>query len=221
VFFANVRIFPALVSNQTAIQSFPLELPKGDFDAFIFDCDGTLADTMPTHYRAWQTALGQRAADFPEAMFYELGGVPTCRIVEILNERHGYSLPVDETVAVKEKYFLEFSSGIAAIEPVVALAREWHGRKRMAVASGGHQRIVMSTLRALGIAGLFDAIVCSEDYLRGKPHPDPFLEAARRLNVVPERCLVFEDTSTGLAAAKAAGMACVLVPPPQRIPGAN
>jgi HAD superfamily hydrolase (TIGR01509 family) len=76
----------------------------------------------------------------------------------------------------------------------------------------------MNTLRALGIAELFDAIVCSEDYLRGKPHPDPFLEAASRLNVVPERCLVFEDTSTGLAAAKAAGMACVLVPPPPRNP---
>lgn len=215
-----LRIVHALVSNRTTTTSFPLELPQGDFAAFIFDCDGTLADTMPTHYRAWQTALGPRAADFPEAMFYELGGVPTCRVVEILNERHGYSMPVEETVAVKEKYFLEFSNEVAEIGPVVSLAREWHGRKPMAVASGGHRRIVMNTLRALGIAGLFDAIVCSEDYLRGKPHPDPFLEAARRLNVVPERCLVFEDTSTGLAAAKAAGMACVIVPPPPRIPSA-
>jgi beta-phosphoglucomutase family hydrolase len=202
----------ATVTNRTTTSSFPLELPQGDFAAFIFDCDGTLADTMPTHYRAWQIALGDRAADFPEAMFYELGGVPTCRVVEILNERHGYSLPVNETVALKERLFLEFSSEVAAIEPVVALAREWHGRKPLAVASGGHRHIVMKTLRALGIAGLFDAIVCSEDYSRGKPHPDPFLEAARRLNVVPERCLVFEDTTTGLQAARAAGMACVLVP---------
>ncbi len=215
-FSGNLRIFRALVSNRTTNPAFPLELPPGDFAAFIFDCDGTLADTMPTHYRAWQIALGERASDFPEAMFYELGGVPTCRVVEILNERHGYSLPVEETVAVKEKLFLEFSNEVAEIGPVVSLAREWHGRKPMAVASGGHRHIVMKTLRALGISGLFDAIVCSEDYLRGKPHPDPFLEAARRLNVVPERCLVFEDTSTGLAAAKAAGMACVLVPPPHR-----
>ncbi len=215
-----LRIFRALVSNRTTTSSFPLELPHGDFDAFIFDCDGTLADTMPTHYRAWQIALGERAADFPEAMFYELGGVPTCRVVEILNERHGYSMPVEATVAVKEKLFLEFSNEVAEIGPVVALAREWHGRKPMAVASGGHRSIVMKTLRALGIAGLFDTIVCSEDYLRGKPHPDPFLEAARRMNVVPERCLVFEDTSTGLQAAKAAGMACVLVPPPPRAPSA-
>ena len=211
----------ALVSQRTNTASFPLELPEGDFAAFIFDCDGTLADTMPTHYRAWQAALGARVANFPEAMFYELGGVPTCRIVEILNERHGFDMPVEETVATKERLFLEYSSEIAAIEPVVTIAREWHGRKPMAVASGGHRRIVMSTLRALGIADLFDAIVTSEDYLRGKPHPDPFLEAARRLNVIPERCLVFEDTSTGLQAAKAAGMACVLVPPPPRIPSAG
>jgi beta-phosphoglucomutase-like phosphatase (HAD superfamily) len=146
-------------------------------------------------------------------MFYELGGVPTARIVEILNERHGYSMPVEETVTRKENIFLELSSEVAAIEPVVALARVWHGKLPLAVASGGHRRIVMNTLKALGIAQLFNAVVTAEDYLRGKPAPDPFLEAARRLNVAPEGCLVFEDTQTGVAAAKAAGMAYVLVPP--------
>ena len=193
--------------------TFTLTLPPGDFDAYIFDCDGTLADTMPTHYRAWQTALGPHGADFPEAMFYELGGMPTARIVEILNERHGLTMAVEATVAHKESLFLEMSHSIAAIEPVVALARRYHGHKPLGVASGGHRRIVMNTLRALGIADLFQAIVCSEDYQRGKPSPDPFLEAALRLDVAPERCLVFEDTATGIAAATAAGMQSVLVPP--------
>ena len=196
--------------------SSPLELPAGDFAAYIFDCDGTLADTMPTHYKAWCAALGEHAREFPEAMFYELGGVPTARIVEILNERHGYRLPVNETVEHKEAIFLELSNEIAAIEPVVALARKYHGVKPLAVASGGHRRIVMNTLRALGIADLFRAIVTAEDYRRGKPSPDPFLEAALRLDVPPERCLVFEDTATGIAAATAAGMQSVLVPPPRR-----
>jgi HAD superfamily hydrolase (TIGR01509 family) len=193
-----------------------LTLPPGDFDAYIFDCDGTLADTMPTHYKAWTTALGEHAQDFPEALFYELGGVPTGRIVEILNERHGHHLPVASTVETKEALFLELSHEIAAIEPVVALARKYHGTKPLAVASGGHRRIVLNTLRALGIADLFEAIVCAEDYQRGKPSPDPFLEAALRLDVAPERCLVFEDTATGIAAATAAGMQSVLVPPPKR-----
>jgi beta-phosphoglucomutase family hydrolase len=203
------------VSSESTLSS-PLELPPGDFAAYIFDCDGTLADTMPTHYQAWRIALGEHAAEFPEAMFYELGGVPTSRIVEIINERHGYSLPVNETVEHKEALFLEMSSSIAAIEPVVALARKYHGIKPLAVASGGHRRIVMNTLRALGIADLFQAVVTSEDYRRGKPSPDPFLEAALRLNVPPEQCLVFEDTATGIAAATAAGMKSVLVPPPKR-----
>jgi len=191
-------------------------LPPGDFAAYIFDCDGTLADTMPTHYQAWQVALGEHANEFPEAMFYELGGVPTSRIVEIINERHGYSLPVNETVEHKEALFLQLSSNIAAIEPVVALARQYHGVKPLAVASGGHRRIVLNTLRALGIAELFQAVVTAEDYRRGKPAPDPFLEAALRLDVPPEQCLVFEDTATGIAAATAAGMQSVLVPPPRR-----
>ena len=202
--------------TETTNHSFSLELPHGDFAAFIFDCDGTLADTMPTHYRAWQSALGAHAASFPEAMFYELGGVPPNRIVEMLNERHGLGLPVEETVAHKEALFLTLSADVAAIEPVVALARHFHGRLPLAVASGGHRRIVLTTLRAIGIVDLFHTIVTSEDYRRGKPAPDPFLEAALRLNVPPERCLVFEDTATGIAAATAAGMQSVLVPPPQR-----
>ena len=204
------------VTETTAQIGFPLELPPGDFSAYIFDCDGTLADTMPTHYRAWQTALGAHAANFSEAMFYELGGVPTSRIVEIMNERHGLALPVEATVEHKESIFLKLSPEIAAIEPVVAIAKSYAGKKPMAVASGGHRRIVLNTLRALGIADLFDAIVTSEDYQRGKPAPDPFLEAALRLGVAPAQCLVFEDTATGIAAAKAAGMQWVLVPPPPR-----
>ena len=193
-----------------------IDLPPGDFAAFIFDCDGTLADTMPTHFRAWQSALGEHAAKLTEPLFYELGGVVTARVVEILNERHGLTMHVDDTVSRKEATFLSLSSQVAAIEPVVAIARRFHGQKPMAVASGGHRAIVVKILEALGIVDLFDAIVCAEDYARGKPAPDPFLEAARRLGVPPEKCLVFEDTVTGIAAADAAGMQSVLVPAPER-----
>ncbi len=187
-------------------------LPQTDFDAFIFDCDGTLADTMPIHYRAWSKALGEHARFFPEPLFYELGGVPTCRVVEIINERHGLSLPVDLLVSQKEAIFEELSSEILPIHGVVEVARRFHRVKPMAVASGGHRHIVLRTLETIRILPLFDTVVCSEDYTNGKPAPDPFLEAARRMNVDPTRCLVFEDSTTGLAAAQAAGMECILVP---------
>ena len=171
---------------------------------------------MPTHYRAWQAALGEAASKFSEALFYELGGTPTSDIVVLLNERYGLTLPVEETVAHKEALFLEYSCQVAAIEPVVAIAREMAGSKPLAVASGGHRRIVLSTLEGLGIVRLFNAIVCAEDYVNGKPSPDPFLEAARQLGVPPNECLVFEDTSIGIKAAEAAGMKWVRVPPPDR-----
>jgi HAD superfamily hydrolase (TIGR01509 family) len=187
-------------------------IPETGIDAFIFDCDGTLADTMPIHYKAWCAALGEHAVLFPEPMFNDLGGVPTHRVVEILNERHQLTLPVHELVAIKEALFQEWSLSAQPIAPVVAVAKRFHQIKPMAVASGGHRHIVRRTLDIIGILDLFGAVVCSEDTPRGKPHADPFLEAARRLGVAPERCLVFEDSITGLNAAQAAGMQCIIVP---------
>jgi beta-phosphoglucomutase family hydrolase len=190
-----------------------IKLPDGDFDAYIFDCDGTLADTMPLHYKAWCAALKEHECDFPEALFYELGGVPTARIVEILNERHGYSMPVQETAAFKDNLFIQKIPLTLPIEPVVELVHQFHGSKPMAVASGGTREIVVKILNALGILKKFDAVVTVEDYRHGKPAPDPFLEAARKLAVAPHKCLAFEDTTAGVAAAKAAGMQWVLVRP--------
>jgi beta-phosphoglucomutase family hydrolase len=195
-----------------------IKLPAGDFEAYIFDCDGTLADTMPLHYQAWLTALKEYACDFPEAFFYELGGVPTDKIVEILNERHGCSMPVRETATYKDELFLQMIPQTLPIEPVVELVHRFHGVKPLAVASGGTRNIVTRTLEALGILLKFQTIVTVEDYRHGKPAPDPFLEAARQLGVIPQNCLVFEDTSAGVAAAKAANMQWVLVEPPQRKP---
>jgi beta-phosphoglucomutase family hydrolase len=193
-----------------------IRLPEGDFAAFIFDCDGTLADTMPLHYRAWRAALREHECDFPEALFYELGGVPTDRIVEILNERHGHSMPVKETAAFKDELFIQMIPQTLPIEPVVEFVHQFHGTKPLAVASGGTREIVTKILDALGILDKFQVVVTTEDYARGKPSPDPFLEAARRLGVAPEKCLVFEDTTAGITAAKAANMQCVFVPPPGR-----
>jgi HAD superfamily hydrolase (TIGR01509 family) len=167
---------------------------------------------MPIHYRAWCETLGEHAALFPEPMFNDLGGVPTFRVVEILNEKHNLQLPVGELVSRKEALFQSLSTTVQPITPVVDVARRYHKLKPMAVASGGHRHIVLQTLTTIGIVDLFDTIVCSEDYSRGKPAPDPFLEAARRMGAEPSRCLVFEDSVTGLAAAQAAGMDCILVP---------
>lgn len=196
--------------------SMNLEIPDRPFRGYIFDCDGTLADTMPLHFRAWRRVMDEEGAEFPEELFYAWGGRPAREIVAALNARHGLSMEVEEVAARKESYFREILHEAEPIEPVLAIARRMHGLAPLAVASGGHREIIEATLAHLGVREIFDAVVCSEDYERGKPAPDPFLEAARRIQVPPPDCLVFEDSPTGLEAAHAAGMTCVLVPQPRR-----
>jgi beta-phosphoglucomutase family hydrolase len=175
----------------------------------VFDCDGTIADTMPAHYRAWVQALGEHGVEFPEALFYEMGGIPTPRIIEILNERHGHDMPVMETAHYKEDLFEKLIPQVMPIEPVVQVIREYDGRLPMAVATGGFRRICHKTLDVLGLREKFQAVVTAEDVTRGKPAPDIFLEAARQLGVEPNLCLAFEDANLGVQAAEAAGMTVV------------
>jgi len=188
-----------------------LQLPERDFDAYIFDCDGTLADTMGLHYEAWKSALEPHGADLPEDLYYAWGGRPTREIVEALNEMQGLFMDPEQIVHIKEELYYRLLPSVQPIEEVVEIARSLHGKKPIAVASGGGRKSVLSTLEGLGLIHLFDTIVTSEDYKNGKPAPDPYLEAARRLGVASCDCLVFEDTEIGRESALAAGMECVMV----------
>ncbi|MFI5335768.1 MAG: HAD family hydrolase [Opitutales bacterium] len=191
-----------------------LDIPAGDFAGYIFDCDGTLVDTMPLHYRAWDEAL--RCAGLQETLnedlFYSLGGVPTLRVAELLGRHYGLSLDPERVFHEKERLFLEMQEEMEVIEPVVAFARLWHGRVPLSVASGGPRQIVQRTLERMGLAPLFPVLVTPEDVAHGKPAPDMFLLAAQRMGVEPGRCLVFEDAEPGIRAAEAAGMRWVHVP---------
>jgi len=176
----------------------------------IFDCDGTLADTMPAHYRAWTAMLGRHGIPFTETRFYELGGMPTAKIIRLLSAECG--VPVDDVeamVAEKETAFLANLHAIRPLGPVVTIAAAFRGRLPMAVASGGYRETITRTLDQLGIRDWFAAMVVAEDTPRHKPEPDVFLEAARRLALPAEVCVVFEDTDIGLEAARRAGMASV------------
>lgn len=175
----------------------------------IFDCDGTLADTMPLHWRAWQAVTRRHDLHFPEARFYALGGVPTRHILEMLGREQGRRLDHIAVAHEKEAEYLPLIAQVEPVNSVVGIAREHHGRIPMAVASGGTKKIITQVLEHLGIARLFDAIVTSEDVVNQKPAPDIFLEAARRIGVPPEKCRAYEDTDLGLHAIRAAGMEAV------------
>src|SRR4051794_35701036 len=189
-----------------------LVLPEGG-EAVIFDCDGTLADTMPLHYRAWAETLAGTGVEMSEVLFYELGGVGTEEIVRILNARDGTQLPVAETAAAKEQRYELLLPQAPAIRPVVALARALCGRLPLAVASGGIRRLVNKTVAALDLTHCFQAIKSAEDVADGKPAPDMFLAAAAAMGVPPDRCLVYEDSDLGIEAARRAGMRWVDVRP--------
>jgi beta-phosphoglucomutase family hydrolase len=192
-----------------------LEIPP-HVRGLVFDCDGTIADTMPLHYQAWTLALKEHGKDFSEAMFYEMAGIPTRRIFEILNEKHHYNLPIDECTERKEQLFTQLIPQVVAIEPVVELVHQFTGKLPMAVATGGTRSICLKTLQALGIEGLFQALVTADDVVHGKPSPDIFLEAARQLGVLPGLCCAFEDAELGLQAARAAGMLVIDIRPAHR-----
>jgi HAD superfamily hydrolase (TIGR01509 family) len=191
-----------------------LDIPNRTFGGYIFDCDGTIADNMPLHYRAWSMAMADFGGEYPEELFYAWGGRPTAVIVSLLNEKYGLALDVDETVQRKEKYYLSLIPEVVPVPEVLEIVKSMHGTAPLSVASGGHRDLVEATLDVLGIRDLFQAIVCAEDYERGKPHPDPFLLAAKLMSVPPEDCVVFEDSPIGIEAAKAANMAWVHVPGP-------
>ncbi|MEU1590462.1 HAD-IA family hydrolase [Micromonospora sp. NPDC005710] len=189
-----------------------LPLPPGPFAAYLFDCDGTIVDSMPLHYLAWQRALEEWGCEFPEDLFYAWGGRPTADIIVALNEQQGLAMPVAAVVERRESYYQELLPQLAAVPEVLAHIHDAHRRVPFAVVSGSTRASVTASLDALGLLDRFDVLVCADDYTRAKPDPEAFLLAAQQLGVPPESCLVFEDTDLGIQAATAAGMASVRVP---------
>jgi HAD superfamily hydrolase (TIGR01509 family) len=191
-----------------------LELPPGPFDAYLFDCDGTIVDSMPLHYVAWKRAMDEFGCPFPEKQFYAWGGLPVEVIIERLNAEHGLHMPPRETSIIKEGYYAEMLTDLKAIPEVIAHVHAAHGNIPLAVVSGSTRGSVESSLAGLGILDMFATLVCAGDYTHGKPSPEPFLMAAEQLGVDPKRCLVFEDAQPGIDAAIAAGMQYVRIPLP-------
>ena len=194
-----------------------------DVLALIFDCDGTLADTMPAHYVSWTETLRRYGIDFPEDRFYAMGGLPTVQVVEILAAEAGVDVDAAAVGREKEEAFHEASlRRVEAIEPVVAVARRHRGMLPMAVATGSERWSAERILGHLGLLEWFEALVPSEEVSNPKPAPDVYVEAARRLGVSPERCRAYEDTDPGIESARAAGMDVVdvrMLHTPRRVTG--
>jgi HAD superfamily hydrolase (TIGR01509 family) len=179
----------------------------------IFDCDGTVTDTLPLHYIAWEETFAALGSSCPLEFLIRHNGKPTDRIVALYNAEFGCSIDIEKFTADKEDRTYVLLEQARPLEPVAALARQYRGRLPMAVVSGSNRHNVERALRAAGLRELFSVVLTADDGLPPKPAPDLFLEAARRLGVEPALCQVFEDADSGLEAARRAGMLATDVRP--------
>lgn len=187
---------------------------REDIRALIFDFDGTLADTMPLHWQAWDTVARRHHITLSEERLYSMGGIPSRDILKILGKEQNLSaLDVESVAKEKEDEYVSKMGNATLIEPIASIAREHVGKLPMAIATGGRRDIMEKILPQLGIAHWFNAIVTSQDVQRQKPAPDIFLEAAKRLGVEPRFCIGYEDTDIGLQGIRDAGMKAIDVRP--------
>ena len=191
-----------------------LRLPAGHFQAFLFDCDGTIVDSMPLHHIAWNKALAGWNCSLSEELFYAWGGMPIVEIIERLNRDRGLKMPVEEVSRRKENYYFEILPQLKAVPEVLECIQENHGKIPLAVVSGSTPDSVVASLSALKLLDRFEVMVCAGEYAKSKPDPEAFLLAAEKLGVAPNSCLVFEDTEMGIQAAAAGGMAYVKIMQP-------
>lgn len=172
----------------------------------IFDCDGTLADTMPIHLAAWKQVLEKHGVELNLAALDQYSGMPTIEIVRVLNSRFGLELNPELFSQEKEMASFDNMHHALPIKPVVELAKDNFGKRSMAVVSGGSRRNVHSTLELLNLSRLFEVVLTADDPVAPKPAPDLFLHVAEHFNHDPRECLVLEDGDAGITGAKAAGM---------------
>ena len=191
-----------------------LEIPDHPFQAYIFDCDGTLVDSMPLHYIAWVESLQQHDApfEFTEEVFYAHAGIKEQDVVKILNAQYGTNIDPVSVDELKMEIFSKRIPEVQPVRPVAEFAKSLAGRFPMAVASGSEEPTVRGCLEATGLIHLFETIITPKLVKHGKPAPDMFLLAAERMGIPPSECLVLEDGNSGLEAAKAAGMQAVFIP---------
>ncbi|WP_121750443.1 HAD family phosphatase [Streptomyces sp. E2N166] len=181
----------------------------------IFDLDGTLVDSEPNYYEAGRQTLAEHGVpDFTWTDHEGYVGISTQETVADWKRRYGLRAPVEELLAVKNRHYLELARTSARVYPemrkfVELLAGE---RVPLAVASGSSPEAIEAILTRTGLDAHLRTVVSADEVARGKPAPDVFLEAARRLGTDPADCVVLEDAAPGAAAAHAAGMRCIAIP---------
>jgi beta-phosphoglucomutase-like phosphatase (HAD superfamily) len=183
--------------------------PPAGTEALLFDCDGTLVDTMHLHRIVWHQIFGRYGFDITDDWWEEYANVALAPFVRAVIPEADDAL-VNELLEEGNALFVDALHLLEPIEHVVEVVRTQHGRLPMAVVTGGFRDVVVPSLDAVGITGLFDAIVCADDVIHSKPAPDLYVLAMERLGVTPDVCVVYEDSEIGMTSARSAGISHVV-----------
>ncbi|WP_124267026.1 HAD family phosphatase [Streptomyces sp. ADI96-02] len=181
----------------------------------VFDLDGTLVDSEPNYFEAGRRLLARYGVrDFGWEDHTRFIGIGTRETLSALRAEYGIEAPVDELLAGKNALYLELAGASTRVFPQMRIFVErLHADGiPMAVASGSSRAAIGAVLAVTGLDAYIPLYVSAEEVARGKPEPDVFLEAARRMGAEPADCVVVEDAAPGAAAARAAGMRCIAVP---------
>lgn len=181
-------------------------IPIPPYKALIFDCDGTLADTLPVHFQTWSASLQSVGADISRDWYYKYCGTSAQEMLQILKDSFGYQFDSEAIIVERQKHYQSLLDTVNEVQAVAEIVRNHHKKVPMAVASGGERIVLEATLNNIRLRNFFDVVVSIDDVEKGKPEPDIFLLAAQKLNISPQDCIVYEDSDGGLEAARRAGM---------------
>lgn len=174
--------------------------------AFIFDLDGTIANTMPNHFTSWRKAVLPYGIDFNADLFMQLTGMPRTATIEKLNEMFGTKMNPVVVGEVKEDHFKTLVHLTEEISVVAEVIRKYHTILPMAIGTGSTKKGAQKTLEVINMSNYFEIVITADDILKHKPHPETFLKCAQLMGVKPQDCVVFEDGILGMNAAEEAGM---------------
>jgi beta-phosphoglucomutase-like phosphatase (HAD superfamily) len=181
---------------------------KPGIKGLIFDLDGTLADTMPYHFRGWKLASQKYGADIDTAFLRKHTGSPGWFIANEIIKKCNLkdSVTVDQLIEEKLIEFYKDQQFVKPIVPVAEIAKKYFGILPMSIGTGGHREAVERTLEVTDLRKYFEIIITANDVTNFKPHPETFLKCAELMKIEPRYIEVFEDGDLGLEAAREAGM---------------
>lgn len=177
------------------------------YDALIFDMDGTLIDTMPSHAKAWEKVGEHLGYQITGDIMYQLGGATVRTIATETCRRCGIPMELlEEVIRLKRLYGFEMVLENASLLPAFRIVENNYGKRAMALGTGSHSNMVNMLLDKFDLRQYFGAVVDADMVTAHKPNPETFLKCAEKLGVLPNQCLVFEDADLGVQAALNGGM---------------